>query len=76
MSDNITLKLTANEINAILLSLAKQPYQTVASLIEKIREQSLPQVPEDQRNDRRSKLSSDLSKLVDAEDAGFMPMPK
>jgi hypothetical protein len=58
------------------LSLAKQPYQSVAALIEKIREQSLPQVPEDQRNDRRSKLSSELAKLVDAEDAGFMPMPK
>ena len=36
----IEVKLTINEVNAILLSLAKQPYETVAQLIEKIREQA------------------------------------
>ena len=61
----IKLDLTINEVNAILLSLAKLPYETVAPLIEKIREQSLPQVPEEDRNDdRRDKLQADLLKAV------------
>ena len=65
----IKLDLSINEVNAILLALAKLPYETVAPLIEKVREQSLPQVPEDQRNeDSREKLQEDLLKAVaDAE---------
>lgn len=64
----IKLDLSINEVNAILLALAKLPYETVAPLIEKVREQSLPQVPEDQRNDKRDKLQEDLLKAVaDAE---------
>jgi hypothetical protein len=36
-------------------------YETVAQLIEKIRTQSLPQVPADQRNeDRKERLQRDL----------------
>ena len=65
----IKLELSVNEVNAILLSLAKLPYETVAQLIEKIREQSLPQVPEEDRNDnRRDRLRKDLMDAV-AEDA-------
>ena len=65
----IQLELTINEVNAILLSLAKQPYESVAQLIEKIREQSLPQVPPDQRNDaRREKLTQDLVDEVSKDD--------
>ena len=61
----IHLELTINEINAILLSLAKLPYETVAPLIEKIREQSLPQVPEDERNDvKKEKLRADLEAVA------------
>lgn len=61
----IKLDLTVNEVNAILLALAKLPFETVAPLIEKIREQSLPQVPEDQRNDtKRDRLQEDLLKAV------------
>ena len=61
----IKLDLSINEVNAILLALAKLPFETVAPLIEKIREQSLPQVPEDQRNDtKRDKLQEDLLKAV------------
>lgn len=60
----IKLELTINEVNAILLSLAKLPYDTVAPLIEKIREQSLPQVPEAERNDRKEKLRRDLEAEV------------
>lgn len=61
----IKLDLTINEVNAILLSLAKLPYETVAPLIEKIREQSLPQVPEDERNEaKKEKLRADLEAAV------------
>lgn len=60
----IKLELSINEVNAILLALAKLPYETVAPLIEKVREQSLPQVPEDQRNESRDKLKGDLLKAV------------
>ena len=59
--DQINLQLTINETNAVLLALAKLPYETVAQLIEKIRTQSLPQVPADQRNeDRKDRLQRDL----------------
>jgi hypothetical protein len=61
----IKLDLSINEVNAILLALAKLPYETVAPLIEKVREQSLPQVPEDQRNEaKREQLQEDLLKAV------------
>ena len=59
----IKLDLTINEVNAILLSLAKLPYETVAPLVDKIRDQALPQVPEEDRNDpaaARDKLKRDL----------------
>lgn len=59
----IDIKLTVNEVNAILLALAKQPYESVAQLIEKIREQAIPQVPEDQAN-KRAVLRKDLEKLA------------
>lgn len=65
----IEVKLTINEVNAILLSLAKQPYETVAQLIEKIREQAIPQVPEEEeRATKRAKLSKDLEEVVNKED--------
>lgn len=61
----IKLELSINEVNAILLALSKLPYETVAPLIENIRNQSLPQVPEDQRNDgRREQMQEDLLKAV------------
>ena len=47
------------------MALAKLPFETVAPLIENIREQSLPQVPDDQRNDgKREKLQEDLLRAV------------
>ena len=61
----INLELSVNEVNAVLLALAKLPFETVAPLIENIRNQSLPQVPEDERNDgKREKLQEDLLKAV------------
>jgi hypothetical protein len=61
----IKLNLTVNEVNATLLALAKLPYETIAPLIDKIRTQALPQVPEDQRNDAgRAKMQQDLINAV------------
>ena len=39
----IKLDLTIAEVNAILSSLSKQPYQAVAGLINKIQQQGAPQ---------------------------------
>jgi hypothetical protein len=76
MGDGIHLNLSINETNAILFALAKQPYDTVAQLIDKIRDQALPQVPEDQRNDeRRQSMADKLTEMVQAEDVGHVPMP-
>lgn len=45
MGDNIIkLELTQNEVNDILLILAKRPYEEVFELIHKIREQSMSQL--------------------------------
>jgi hypothetical protein len=65
--NNIHLELSINETNAILFALAKQPYDTVAQLIEKVRNQALPQVPEEQRNDNREEMKQRLAEI--AEDA-------
>ena len=74
--DEIALHLSINEPHANLFALATQPYDTVAQLIDKIREQALPQVPEDQRNDeRRQSMADKLTELVQAEDVGHVPMP-
>lgn len=62
----IKLELTIDETNAILFALAKQPYDTVAQLIDKIRDQALPQVPEDQRNDNREEMKQRLADLAEA----------
>jgi hypothetical protein len=64
----IKIDLTVNETNAILFALAKQPYESVAALIDKIREQALPQVPEEDRNDNREKLKQQLTEFVEAEE--------
>lgn len=40
----INLDLTENEVNAVLTSLAQQPYNQVATLIEKIRVQGMSQL--------------------------------
>ena len=70
MGENINLELTINETNAILLALAKLPYETVAQLIDKIRAQSLPQVPAEQRNENdKDKLRRELAEFAVDEDA-------
>lgn len=65
----IDIKLTVNEVNAVLLALAKQPYETVAQLIEKIREQAIPQVPSEKTDAKRAKLARDLEQVVANDEA-------
>lgn len=43
---NIKLELTVDEVNAILRSLGKHPFEEIASLINKIKSQGEPQVAE------------------------------
>ena len=43
---NIKLDLTVDEVNAILRSLGKHPFEEIATLINKIKEQGEPQVAE------------------------------
>jgi hypothetical protein len=66
---NIQLELTVNETNAVLFALAKQPYDTVAQLIEKIRAQALPQVPEQDRNVDRDAMAKELADIAGRDDA-------
>jgi len=41
----IKLELTVEEVNGILQALGNAPYAQVVSLVEKIKEQAIPQVP-------------------------------
>jgi hypothetical protein len=41
----ITLFLTLDEINGVLTSLGNMPYGHVHNLVEKIRDQAVPQIP-------------------------------
>jgi hypothetical protein len=43
---NIKLELTVDEVNAILRSLGKHPFEEIATLINKIKTQGEPQVAE------------------------------
>ena len=41
----IRLELTVDEVNGVLAALGTQRFDQVATLIDKIREQAIPQVP-------------------------------
>lgn len=41
----IKLELTLDEVNSVLSALGTMPYAQVSGLIEKVREQAIPQVP-------------------------------
>jgi len=41
----IKLELTLDEVNAVLNALGNMPYAQVAPLVEKIKEQAVPQLP-------------------------------
>jgi hypothetical protein len=43
---NIKLELTVDEVNTILRSLGKHPFEEIANLIVKIKQQGEPQVPQ------------------------------
>jgi len=40
----IKLELTIDEVNGILASLGKMPFEAVAGLVDKIKQQGIPQV--------------------------------
>jgi hypothetical protein len=42
----IKLELTIDEVNAILASLGKHPFEAIFSLVNKIQQQAIPQVPQ------------------------------
>ena len=42
----IKLELTIDEVNAILASLGKHPFEAIFSLVNKIQAQAIPQVPQ------------------------------
>lgn len=42
--EKITLELTVQEVNLVITSLAKQPYEAVADLLARIRSDSLKQL--------------------------------
>lgn len=42
--DKIALNLTVQEVNVIIAALAKQPYEAVADVINKVRSESLAQL--------------------------------
>lgn len=42
----IKLELTVDEVNAILSSLGKHPFENIFQLINKIQAQAIPQVPQ------------------------------
>ena len=41
----IKLELTVEEVNSILQALGNAPYAQVVALVEKIKQQAIPQVP-------------------------------
>ena len=52
--EELTIKISQDEVNMILLTLAKQPYEQVFVLIAKIREQANSQIKTSQGNDNKS----------------------
>ena len=50
-STEIKLTLTLDEVNGVLGALGDKPFAQVVDLIGKIREQALPQVPEQKQAD-------------------------
>lgn len=46
----ITLNLELQELNGILTALGQMPYAQVTDLVEKIRQQAIPQVQQEQQS--------------------------
>jgi len=47
----IHLELELAEVNGVLSALGKFPFEQVADLVAKIRDQAIPQVPEEEEED-------------------------
>jgi hypothetical protein len=57
----ITLQLTIDQVNTVLQSLSKEPYGTVAGLIDSIREQGIPQAQAIQAKEQAEKEAAGVS---------------
>jgi len=53
----IKLDLTIDEVNVVLASLGKQPFEAVAGVIQKIQQQAGPQVQEITEQQKTATLS-------------------
>ena len=42
---NINLELTIEEVNGCLMALGKAPYEMAQPIIDKIKQQAIPQIP-------------------------------
>lgn len=56
----IHLELELAEVNGILSALGKFPFEQVADLVEKIRDQAIPQVPEEEEEEDAGELLEEL----------------
>lgn len=65
--NKISLLLDVEEINILLLSLSKMPWDLSNDLINKIRSQSIPQVPISllKDDDKKTKIRNDLLKELE-----------
>lgn len=50
----ITLTLTLDQVNAILILLGKASYEASADLIQEIRKQGIPQLPQEEKQEVES----------------------
>lgn len=58
---NINLNLTLAEVNVILTSLGKQPYESVASTLHKVRAQAIPQLQAAQAEAEANKAAEEAA---------------
>ena len=56
----IHLELELAEVNGVLSALGKFPFEQVADLVAKIRDQAIPQVPEEEEEDDAGELLEEL----------------
>ena len=66
MENNIQLNLTLDEVNGVLGNLGKLPYEAVFPLIEKIRQQGLPQAEAIAKAAEEAKASDNATPVEEA----------
>lgn len=63
----INLDLEINEVNTILASLAKQPFEVVAAVIGKVRDQGIPQVAAIEAEEKKLAEETTAAQLLQEE---------